>query len=114
MSTNLYLVFSKPPDGVSPGEYDRWYHAHVRENIVSPGFLSARRFSIEPVPEETVPFDHLALYEYEGDMGTWRTDLTKRIDTGDIVLPDWFPRIRFGSWNCSPIDDRAEPVRPGA
>jgi hypothetical protein len=112
MSENLYLVFSKPPDTVPADEYDRWYHDHVRENIVSPGFLSARRYAIEPVPQNPpIPFSHLALYEYEGDMSIWRTDLTRRIETGDVVLPEWFPQITFGSWKCLPIDVRAEPVR---
>ena len=112
MPDNLYLVFSKPPEGVSTQEYDRWYHHHVRENIVSPGFLSAQRFALEPVPEKPpMPFSHLALYEYAGDMSVWRTDLTRRIEAGEIVLPEWFPKIHFGSWNCLPVDDRAEPVR---
>ena len=109
---NLYLVFSKPPEGVSKEEYDRWYHAHVRENIVSPGFVSARRFALESVPQgPPIPFSHLALYEYEGSMSTWRTDLTRRIEVGDVVLPEWFPQITFGSWSCTPIDERSEPVR---
>jgi hypothetical protein len=111
MPDNLYLVFSKPPEEISWEQYDRWYDRHVRENIVSPGFLSARRFALEPVPEAPVRFSHLALYEYEGDMSVWRTDLTKRIDTGEVVLPDWFGGIHFGSWNCVPLGDRVEPVR---
>ena len=82
MAPNLYLVFSKPPEGLPPEEYDRWYDLHVRENIVSPGFASARRYELEPSRDEPVVFSHLALYEYEGDMSTWRTDLTRRIETG--------------------------------
>jgi hypothetical protein len=111
MPDNLYLVLSKPPDGVSAEEYDRWYHHHVRENIVSPGFVSARRYAIEPTQEEPVRLSHLALYEYEGDMSVWRTDLTRRIEAGEIVLPEWFGGIRFSSWNCIPLEDRVEPVR---
>jgi hypothetical protein len=111
MRENLYLVLSKPPEGLSPEEYDRWYDLHVRENIVSPGFLSAKRFAIEPSQDEAVRFSHLALYEYEGDMSTWRTDLTRRIETGDVVLPEWFPGIRFSSWAALPLSDRIEPVR---
>jgi hypothetical protein len=107
---NLYLVFSKPPDGVSAAEYDRWYDLHVRENIVSPGFVSARRFEVTPAREET-PFTHLALYEYAGELSVWRTDLTRRIESGEIVLPDWFPQITFGSWSARPLTGRIEPVR---
>jgi hypothetical protein len=111
MPENLYLVLSKPPEGVPSQEYDRWYHHHVRENIVSPGFLSARRFSIDPSFDEPVSFSHLALYEYEGDMSVWRKDLSRRIETGEIVLPKWFDGIRFSSWNCLPLEDRVEPAR---
>jgi len=111
MPENLYLVLSKPPERVSAEEYDGWYHNHVRENMVSPGFLSARRFSLEPSFDEAVPYSHLALYDYEGDMSVWRTDLTKRIETGEIVLPEWFGGIRFSSWNCLPLEGRVEPAR---
>ena len=41
MPKNLYLVFGKPPEGVSAAEFDRWYHGHVRENIVVPGFIDS-------------------------------------------------------------------------
>jgi hypothetical protein len=111
MAENLYLVLSKPPDGLPREEYDRWYDLHVRENIVSPGFVSARRYALEPSQDEAVPFSHLALYEYEGDMSIWRTDLTRRIESGDVVLPEWFPQIRFSSWAALPLSDRIEPVR---
>lgn len=107
---NLYLVFSKPPAGMSEDEYHRWYDLHVRENIVSPGFVSARRFTVKPARDET-PFTHLALYEYEGDLSTWRTDLDRRLRTKEIVLPDWFPEITFGSWSAVPVTGRIEPER---
>jgi hypothetical protein len=111
LAPNLYLVLSKPPEDMPPEDYDRWYDLHVRENIVSPGFVSARRYELEPPREEPVAFSHLALYEYEGDTSTWRTDLTRRIETGDVVLPEWFPQIRFSSWAALPLSDRIEPVR---
>lgn len=112
MSDNLYLVLSKPPEGLAAGEYDRWYDLHVRENIVSPGFVSAQRYALDPVrDDEPVNHSHLALYEYAGDMSIWRTDLTRRIETGDVVLPDWFKGITFSSWSCRPLSDRIEPVR---
>lgn len=113
MAPNLYLVFSKPPSGISESEYDAWYEHHARENIVSPGFLSARRYAITPARDAPVPFSHLALYEYEGEMSTWRTDLTKRIEEGGIVLPEWFGEIAFASWDCTPVSERAEPERAG-
>ncbi len=111
MPENLYLVFSKPPETVSAADYDRWYAEHVRENIRSPGFLSARRYALEPSQAERVAFSHLALYEYEGETSRWRADLTRRIETGEIVLPDWFGGIQFSSWSCRPIEGPVLPER---
>ena len=104
MTNNLYLVFSEKPDHISVEDYHRWYTAHAQENIESPKFVSAQRYVVqeiaggEPVGEK----QHLSLYEYEGDMSTWRTDLTRRIKEGDVVLPDWFKEIKFKSWSCKP------------
>ncbi len=109
MSSNLYLVFSKPPDGLSPAEYDRWYHHHIRENIATPGFVAGQRYAVQavvPSGAEPVPYSHLALYEYDGDIASLRTALDERREAGDIVLPDWFPKIAFGTWDCIAIDDR--------
>jgi hypothetical protein len=111
VAPNLYLVFSQPPARLSPADYDRWYHDHVRENIESPGFLSGRRYALEPGRPDTGGFSHLALYEYEGDYEPIGRDLRERIGRGDIVLPDWFGEIGFGAWKCVPIDERAVPAR---
>ena len=111
---NMYLVFSRPPDEVSAAEYDRWYDLHVRENIAQPGFVSARRFSLRPpvvAAEGTIPYTHLAMYEYEGDIEELRAALRERIDQGIIVLPGWFGGIDFQTWDCVPLSERMEPVR---
>jgi hypothetical protein len=109
MNSNLYLVFSQPPEGLTPAEYDRWYHDHIRENIATPGFVAGQRFSVRPVvPSRANPvgYSHLALYEYDGDITSLRTALDERREAGDIVLPDWFPQITFGTWDCIAIDER--------
>jgi hypothetical protein len=111
--TNLYLVFSKRPEAISAAEYDRWYEAHAQENIESPGFLNARRFGLTPSTGNPGPFEHLAVYEYEGSQERWRTDLDARIASGDIDLPEWFPQIQFGSWDCAPVSGLLQPARPG-
>jgi hypothetical protein len=111
--TNLYLVFSTPPDGFSWPEYDRWYGYHVREHILRvPGFLSASRFEVTPWTDKPGGFRHLSVYEYEGEMDAWMTDLVDRMDTGVIELPEWFPAIRFGSWDCRPLGPRIEANAP--
>lgn len=111
MPSKLYLVFSRPPDRISDDDYQRWYEHHARENIEAPGFLSTQRFAVSSARGDAAPLTHLALYEYEGEIGTWRRDLERRIETGDIVLPDWFDEIEFESWDCSPLTNRIEPER---
>jgi hypothetical protein len=111
VATNLYLVFSKPPEEISAHAYDEWYERHAAENIESPGFLNARRFALTPAVGTPGAFTHLAVYEYEGEMERWRVDLNRRIESGDIVLPDWFKRIDFGSWDCSPRSGLLQPSR---
>jgi hypothetical protein len=104
MTNSLYLVFSEKPDHVGRDEYHRWYADHAQENIESPRFVSAQRYSVQeiasggPVGAE----QHLALYEFAGEMSEWRTDLNRRLSDGSIVLPDWFKQITFKSWACTP------------
>jgi hypothetical protein len=105
----LYLVFSRPPDRVSKEEYEAWYELHARENIQSTGFISTQRYAVTAARDNATPLTHLALYEYEGDAETWRDDLNRRIEAGDINLPEWFDEITFESWDCSALTDRIEP-----
>lgn len=111
MSTNLYLVYSQKPDWVSRDDYHAWYVDHAQENIESPGFMSAQRYVVREVQNgRTVGGEqHLCVYEYEGEMNTWRESLTRRIQSGDIVLKDWHHDIAFRSWDCHPVGDRLEP-----
>jgi hypothetical protein len=105
---NLYLVFSRPPGDMTTPDYHRWYEDHARENIESPGFVSAQRYSVEQRVGDALPGDqnHLALYEFDGDYGPIGDHLRSRVDSGDIVLPDWFPQVPFASWVCNPVGDR--------
>jgi hypothetical protein len=111
VSNNLYLVFSRKPDRINRDDYHDWYVKHAQENIESTGFVSAQRYVVrevhagQPIGEEK----HLALYEHEGDMSIWRTDLTRRIESGDVVLPEWFKEIQFASWSCTPVGDLLRP-----
>jgi len=127
MPNNLYLVFSGPPDGVSAEEYERWYHQHVRENILVPGFSAGQRFAIAQTMSgsrvasgtfdsdvgernEPAPFTHLALYEYDGrTIDELRHDLFARIESGETILPEWFDRVHFMTWDCKAIEDRVVP-----
>jgi hypothetical protein len=113
MANNVYLVFSERPAHISDADYHAWYTDHAQENIASPGFVSAQRYRAREVVrgEVTGNEQHLALYHYAGPMSTWRTDLTARIDRGDIRLPDWFGEIEFRSWTCEPTGALLLPQR---
>jgi hypothetical protein len=111
MPNSLWLAFSKPPRDVSDQEFNSWYDLHVRENMVSPGFVGAQRFAITPHRDAPVRYTHLALYEYSGDWRTWRTHRDTRIETGEIVRPEWSERVQWGSWECVPLVDRIVPDR---
>lgn len=113
MANNVYLVFSERPAQISDADYHAWYTDHAQENIASPGFVSAQRYRVREVVrgEVTGNEQHLALYQYEGSMSTWRTDLNARIDRGDIRLPKWFGEIDFRSWTCEPTGALLMPQR---
>lgn len=113
MAHNLYLVFSRPPSGMSEAQYHRWYDEHMRENMETPGFVSVRRYAVrqrvgKPLPGDQ---DHLALYEYDGDYGPIGEHLKSRVESGDIELPDWFSEVPFASWASEPLSGRV--LAPG-
>ena len=129
MPSQLYLVFSSPPAGVTVEEYDRWYHHHVRENVEVPGFLASQRFAARLVMSgsRTTPgrfssdsepagvgasldFSHVAMYEFEGDIAELRRALFERIESGETVLPGWFDEIQFMTWTFVAIDERVRPM----
>jgi hypothetical protein len=98
----------------------------VVENIRTPGFKSAQRYAVDPVVAGTgaapsrssvdpaalgVRYSYLALYEFEGDLSDVRADLARRVERKDIILPEWFKEISFGSWSCVPIGERIKPRR---
>jgi len=111
MANNLYLVFSEWPDGLDRSEFHAWYAEHAQENIESPDFVSAQRYSVRNVAGAgEVGYErHLAVYEYEPPMSKWRTDLSARLESGEVELPDWFGRIGFTSWNCTPTGPKLRP-----
>jgi hypothetical protein len=116
MTRDLHLVFSAPPADLPDEEYDAWYDAHVEEILAVPGFVSARRFRLDPQvqdPAAPSPYRFMALYEIEGDpddvmaalagAGLGSADLyvdLKGGDAGPLPLPPWFTDVRFASWNC--------------
>lgn len=123
MDGNLQLVFSHLPDSVTDEEFNEWYDAHLPEILSIPGFVSARRYRLEPVVRdgtEPTTYRYLALYEIEGDTDTLMAEMEKlRLGTVDSyaerkglgddgpALPEWWSRARFASWNAIAL---GEPV----
>ncbi len=124
MARSLHIVLSRPPEGVTEEEFDRWYEAHLPEILAAPGFVSAQRYRLQPVvedPDAHVPFGYLALYEVEGDPDVALAELAKlglgskdayaerkELDASGPELPAWWADVRFASWNCIPIGERVE------
>jgi hypothetical protein len=112
VSENLHLVFSKPPEWLSETEYNRWYDFHLGEILVVPGFVAARRYRLQvtvgaaPLSQHTF----LSLYEIEGDPAAVMGELDKEIESGSMHLPEWFPEIRFSSFNGLSLGNRDDPV----
>jgi hypothetical protein len=109
LAEHAYLVFSRPPAGMSFEDYSRWYATHMDENLTTPGLVAGRRFRLEAeVVDAMAPasVSHLALYEVDGDTATMREGLTAGIEAGRIHLPEWFDRIAFVSLDCSSLGAR--------
>lgn len=124
MPDNVYAVFSKPPEGVSWDEYDAWYGFHARENVQTPHFTGVQRYQVEPIVVGTgvgskrssvdpgaIRYQHLAVFEFKGEIADVRAHLNSRVEGGDIVLPPWFMQVPFSTWSCKPLGDRILPDR---
>jgi hypothetical protein len=110
LTRNLHLVFSQPPPHISAEEFNRWYDAHLAEILVVPGFVSARRFELEPMVvkgTEPLPLGFLSLYEIEGEFDTVMAALDEEASAGRMKLPEWFEEIKFASWNATSLGDVA-------
>ncbi len=124
MNASRNIVFSRRPDGVSGEEFNHWYHAYIPEILAVPGFVSARRYRIEPVicgTEATAPWDDIPFFEID-DKPAAAIEEQKKLglnpkescvkleneDRNGPALPEWWDDVRFASWNCVALGDRVE------
>jgi hypothetical protein len=103
----VHFVLSIPPEGVAEGEYASWYDVHVAEILETRGFVAARRYWVGPaVPgRPPVEYRHLAVYVLDGPSEDAFAELGRRMDAGELTIPDWFGEIRFASFDGRPLED---------
>jgi hypothetical protein len=107
VATNVHFVFSSPPATVPFDEFSRWYQGHVADILAGPGFAAARRYRLEGVVSQRPPtmYHHLSLYHVAGDGTQALTELDRRVQDGEVPLPDWFGAIRFSSFRGFALED---------
>jgi hypothetical protein len=107
MASNVHLVFSIPPAGVSWSEFDDWYEGHVADILAGPGFPAARRYRVDRAVSDRPPtmYRHLSLYHVDGDGTQALAELERRVQAGEVPLPDWFGDIRFASFDGRALED---------
>jgi hypothetical protein len=119
VTTYIHLVFSDPPAGVADDEFNAWYEQHVEEILAVDGWCSATRYRVEGVvdAEHTGGYRYLSLYELDAPPdvalanleAAGMGDASSYVDKQDrLPLPDWFPQVRFGSWNGTEITGGAQ------
>jgi len=107
VATNVHFVFSSPPPDVSFDAFGDWYEGHVADILAVPGFRAARRYRVDGVVSERPPtmYRHLSLYRVDGDGTEAMAELDRRVQAGDVPLPDWFGAIRFASFEGRALED---------
>jgi hypothetical protein len=93
--TLLWLVFTKPVPGME-AEFEKWYdEVHLPDLASVPGICGAQRFTLGPERRDVSvepEFRHLAVYEIEGDPEEVFPEITRRIESGDMVLAEALDR----------------------
>jgi hypothetical protein len=109
--SDLHLVFSRRPDGVSHAEYATWYLRHLAEILDAPGWVRARGYDLQAPDTATGPPLHwLAMYEVQGGMPAAQAALQAQIDAGRMYYTPWFAEIRFAFWDLVPIGGDAADI----
>jgi hypothetical protein len=102
VAESVYLVFSKPPEGMSLADFGEWYEQHVRDILTVEGFVAARRFGFDVIRGDTSPtmYSHLALYVIGGNPHA----AMDRLAAADVPIPDWFYNARWASFYGAPLE----------
>ena len=86
----LFVVFTKPVDGMED-EYNKWYdEVHVHDVVKVPGVESAQRYDLaHPGSGDGEPAHrYLAVYEIEGDPAAAMNEMMARFQTDQMPISD--------------------------
>jgi hypothetical protein len=93
--TLLWLVFTKSVVG-REAEFDTWYdEVHLPDVVDVPGVRAAQRFTLGPERRDQSvepEFRHLAVYEIDGDPDEVFPEITRRIESGAMILAEALDR----------------------
>ena len=111
MSEHLHLVFSDPPPEIDEVTFNEWYDFHLGEILVVPGFRAARRYRLHVAVGSGGParYRFLSAYELEAPPAEVMVALDEEVASERMQLPEWFPEVRFASFNCYSHGDASEP-----
>jgi hypothetical protein len=110
----VHIVFSRPPQHVSEGQYDQWHATHIAQALGRPEFAAAARYALVPAldePAEPDRFTRAAVYEIEVSASEASATAAARVAAGQADLPDWFGAVHVASWLAHPLGPR---IGPGA
>lgn len=110
MPNDVHIVFSLPPASVTDDAYSDFYETHIAEILDTPGFVAARRYWLgEAAPDRPpIVFRHLAIYVLDRSGAEAGAQLGRRMDAGELTIPDWFGDVRFHSFDGRPLEDEIE------
>jgi hypothetical protein len=122
MTDNRFLVFARPPEGVSDEEFNTWYDAHLYEILSIPGFEAAQRFRLSPAvvdPAAPAPYRFFALFELsvapeqalenqrKMALSTRESYVEfKQTDTKGPPLPEWWDGVTFAARTATSVGAR--------
>lgn len=108
MPSALLVVFTNPASAEEEATYNAWYDdVHLADVLKVPGFVSAKRYRLSPVPAVAdpapAPASYLAIYEVEGDVEAAAKALTAVAGTPAMPIdPTMDPNMIVHYW--TPID----------
>jgi hypothetical protein len=92
-----FMVMSRPPDGLGPGDYDQWYETHVGELLARvPQFARAERYRLaftRSSSGDAEPWSYLTRYAVEGEFDDAMLALRAAVDSGELTFEDWYPGV---------------------